>query len=102
MLARKMRSCLTGCSFLIFVIRLKNIRQYDLSLICNMDETPIWIYMLGNYTLEESVIKTIGMKCTCHEKSRIMVMLAALADGTNFPLWSFYRVYNNTEISLME
>ena len=68
--------------FLGFVTRLRRRRNYSLSLIGNMDETPMWVDMPGNYTLETVGTKTVSMKSTGHEKSRITIMLAAMADGT--------------------
>jgi hypothetical protein len=57
-------------------------KDYALSSIGNMDETPIWMDMPGERTMEFSGKKTIRMTSTGHEKSRITVCLAALADGT--------------------
>ena len=39
-------------NFLKFVIRLRKRQNYDLSMIGNMDETPIWLDMPGDYTLD--------------------------------------------------
>lgn len=72
-------------AYLRFVGRLKQRHGYLPSHIGNMDETPIWVDMPGNYTLEAQGSKSINMKSTGHEKSRITVMLAALADGTKLP-----------------
>ena len=72
-------------NFLGFVTRLRKRRNYDLSLIGNMDETPLWVDMPGDYTMEQIGTKSITMKTTGHEKSRFTVMLAAIADGTKLP-----------------
>lgn len=72
-------------AFLKFIVHLRKRHNYSLSCIGNMDETPIWIDMPGNYTLETKGAKTVSMKTTGHEKSRITVMLSALADGTKLP-----------------
>lgn len=69
-------------SFLRFVVTMRKKRDYPLSAIGNMDETPIWVDMPGNYTMEIVGQKTISMVSTGHEKSRITVMLGAMADGT--------------------
>ena len=69
--------------FLHYVVQLCN---YDLSKIGNMNEMPIWVEMLGNYNIEETGIKSMNMMTTGNEKSRIMVMLSVLADGTKLPL----------------
>jgi hypothetical protein len=69
-------------NYLRFIIRLRKIRNYPLTNIGNMDETPIWVDMPGNYTIEACGTKTVTMGTTGHEKSRITVMLAGMADGT--------------------
>ena len=55
-------------NFLRYIIKLRRVREYDLSLIGNMDETPIWVDMPGNYTLKDVGTKTISMGSTGHEK----------------------------------
>ena len=72
-------------SLLTYVTRLRKVRHYSMAEICNMDETPIWLYMSGTYTLQEQGSKTVSLQTTGHEKSRVTVMLAALADGTKLP-----------------
>lgn len=69
-------------SFLRFVILMRKRKEYPLSAIGNMDETPVWIDMPGDYTLEPTGSKTVTMGSTGHEKSRVTVCLAAMADGT--------------------
>ena len=68
--------------FLGFVTKLRRRRGYSLSLIGNMDETPLYVDTPGEYTMEEIGKKTISMKSMGHEKERFTVMLAAMADGT--------------------
>ena len=72
-------------NFLRFVTRIRRIRDYALGRIGNMDETPIWVDMPGDYTIEQIGKKTISMKSTGNEKSRITVMLCAMADGSKVP-----------------
>lgn len=68
--------------FLKFILRLRKRQSYPLSMIGNMDETPVWVDMPGDYTLEERGVRTVTMGSTGHEKSRITVCLAAMGDGT--------------------
>lgn len=68
--------------FLRFVIRMRQRHHYKMTHIGNMDETPIWMDMPGDYTIETVGTKTIDMKTTGHEKFRITVILGAMADGT--------------------
>lgn len=86
-------------NFLAYIIRMRRMRQYDLSHIGNMDETPIWVDMPGNSTLHQAGAKTVSMKTTGNEKTRITVMLAAMADGTKLnPLVLFKGVRPPKEI----
>lgn len=71
--------------FLKRVIKARKLHQFELSEIANMDETPLWVDMPGNYTMETVGTKSVMLKSTGHEKSRFTVMLAALADGTKLP-----------------
>ena len=68
--------------FLRYVIRIRQRRNYPLSMIGNMDETPVYVDIPGNYTLERKSMKSITMASTGHEKEKLTVMLAAMADGT--------------------
>lgn len=55
-----------------------------------MDETPVWCDMISETTVNKSGIKTVTLKTTGHEKSRISVVLAAQADGTKLkPMVAF-------------
>ena len=46
------------------------------------DETPVWYGMVSETTIDATGKKTITLKTTGHEKSRVSVCLAAKADGT--------------------
>lgn len=69
-------------NFFRFIIRMRKQRGYDLKFIGNMDETPVYLDMPGTRTLHTVGDKTIAMRSTGHEKERVTVMLAGLADGT--------------------
>ena len=71
--------------FLTYVIKMRKRKNYALCDIGNMDETPVWVDMPGEYTLELKGTRSVTMKTTGYEKSRITVMLAAMADGTKLP-----------------
>ena len=72
-------------NFLTYVTRLRKVGHYSMAEICNIDETPIRLDMPETYTHQERVSKTVSMQTTGHEKSRVTVTLAALADGTKLP-----------------
>ena len=48
----------------------------------NMDDTAIWADMPGNSTIDVRGSKSVPIITTGHEKQRITVCLAAMADGT--------------------
>ena len=64
------------------VIRMRRNRGYDLCHIGNMDETPVWMEMPGNATLDFSGEKDITVSTTGHHKERLTIILGDLADGT--------------------
>ena len=72
-------------SFVIHVRRFAIKYNYDVSDIIAMDETPVWMYMVSNTTVEVSGTKSVTVKTTGHEKTRVSVCLAAKADGTKLP-----------------
>ena len=71
--------------FLSYVLYLKKENDYPLSLIGNMDETPMAFNLPSNTTIEQSGSKTISILSTGHERSNFTVVLACLADGTKLP-----------------
>jgi transposase-like protein len=71
--------------FLSYVLYLRRENDYPLSLIGNMDETPMSFNLPSNTTVEHSGSKTVSMLSTGHERSNFTVVLACLADGTKLP-----------------
>jgi hypothetical protein len=71
--------------FLSYVMYLRNENEYPLSLIGNMDETPMSFNLPSNTTVEQSGSKTVSILSTGHERSNFTVVLACLADGTKLP-----------------
>jgi hypothetical protein len=55
------------------------------SAIGNMDETAIWVDMPGSTAVEVVGAKSVPLKTTGHEKERVTVCLAAMADGRKLP-----------------
>lgn len=69
-------------SYIIQVRRLQIKHNYAPCNIIAMDETPVWCDMISETTVDKSGIKTVTLKTTGQEKSRVSVVLAAKADGT--------------------
>ena len=69
-------------TFILHVRKLRRQHQYPLSAIGNMDETPVWLDMPGDTTVNRTGEQTISVRTTGHDKGRFTVILAAKADGT--------------------
>ena len=68
-----------------YVLRVRRLRlphEYMLGDIYAMDETPVGSDKITSSTVEQVGKKTVTMKSTGHEKSRISVCLTAKGDGT--------------------
>jgi hypothetical protein len=68
-------------SYILFVRKLRQRHGYTPEYIGAMDETPIWLDMVADTTLDHIGRKSIPIKSTGHEKARITVVLAAKANG---------------------
>ena len=72
-------------SFQKFVIKQRKRHGNSLSLIGNMDETPMFFDLVGNRTVEHRGNKSVLVKTTGHEKQHFTVVLACMADGSKLP-----------------
>ena len=66
-----------------------------------MDETPIWADMVSDTTVDITGKKTVTVKTTGPEKSRVSVCLAAKADGTKLPPFIVFKSANR-EVAAMD
>lgn len=69
-------------SYIIQVRQLQIKHNYAPCNIIAMDETPVWCDMISETTVDKGGIKTVTLKTTGQEKSRVSVVLAAKAEGT--------------------
>ena len=69
-------------SYVLHVRRLQSRNNYKPCNIIAMDETPVWSDMVSETTIDTTGKKTVTLKTTGHEKSRVSVCLAAKGDGT--------------------
>jgi len=67
-----------------FIIRLRVEKSFELSNILNMDETPVWFDMAGNFTIDHLGEKTIHIRGTGNEKNRFTVVLTCAAGRNHF------------------
>ena len=68
--------------YVLHVRRLQSTNQYSPSSIIAMDEMPVWSDMVSETTIDTTGKKTVTLKSTGHQKSRVSVCLAAKDDGT--------------------
>ena len=83
-------------AFVLHVRRLRKRFGYVNRDIIAMDETAIWQDMLPSTTIETTETKTIRLKTTDHEKTKVTVCLTAKAEGSKLkPLLCFLVVNVN-------
>jgi len=62
-----------------FIIHLRIEKSFELHNIFNMDETPVWFDMAGNFTINQKGEKTVHIRATGNEKNRFTVVLTCSA-----------------------
>ena len=67
--------------FIMKTRKLRHQKQYPLSHIGNMDETPVWFDMPGETTITNTGQRSVPVCTTGHDKARFTVVLSAMADG---------------------
>ncbi|PFX13576.1 Pogo transposable element with KRAB domain [Stylophora pistillata] len=78
-----------SANFVKFCEKQRSEFNFSLRSIANMDETPIWVDILSETTVEQRGSKTIPIKSTGHEKQRITVCLAVKVDGSKLKPFVF-------------
>ena len=68
-------------TFIIRIRKMREMKQYPLASIGNMDETPLWMDMPGDTTVASVDERSIPIRTSGHEKSHVTVILTAFADG---------------------
>ena len=68
-------------AYILQVQRQQNRHSYSHSDIISMDQTAVWQYMLSSTTVDNVGEKSIRLKTTGHERSKVSVCLTAKADG---------------------
>ena len=65
-----------------FIIWMRKINQYPHHCIANIDDTPLNFEIMADRAVDIKGAKTVHVRGTGHEKTRCMVMLSCMADGT--------------------
>jgi len=74
-----------------FIIHLRLEKSYELENILNMDETPVWFDMAGNFTINPKGEKTVHIRATGNEKNQFTVVLTCAA-GKHFLRFFFKKI----------
>ncbi|CAI7865788.1 unnamed protein product [Closterium sp. NIES-53] len=72
-------------SFWEFVRQMRSLHDYPLDLILNADQTPLFLEMPAERTLEKKGARTVHVRSAGYEKERVTVMLAVTASGLKLP-----------------
>ena len=57
----------------------------------NMDEVPVTFDLPGNFTIEKKGTSDVRVMTTGHEKTKLTVVLAVLANGGKLPAYIIFR-----------
>ncbi|CAI7842426.1 unnamed protein product [Closterium sp. NIES-53] len=78
-------------SFWEFVRQLRSLHDYPLDLILNADQTPLFLEMPAERTLEMKGARTVHVRSAGYEKERVTVMLAVTASGLKLPPYVVFK-----------
>ncbi|CAI7808917.1 unnamed protein product [Closterium sp. NIES-54] len=67
-------------SFWEFLMRMRTLHDYPLDLIVNADQTPLFLEMPAERTIETKGARTVHVRTAGYEKERVTVMLAPPAE----------------------
>ena len=67
-------------AYILQIQRQQNRHSYSHSDIISMDQTAVWQYMLSSTTVDNVGEKSIRLKTTGHERSKVSICLTAKAD----------------------
>ena len=85
-------------ALILQVQRQQNRHSYSHSDIIAMDQTAVWQYMLSSTTVDNVGEKSIRLKTTGHERSKVSVCLTAKADGIKLkPFIVFLKAKRETK-----
>ncbi|CAI7841137.1 unnamed protein product, partial [Closterium sp. NIES-53] len=78
-------------SFWEFVRQMLSLHDYPLDLILNADQTPLFLEMPAERTLEMKGARTVHVQSAGYEKERVTVMLAVTASGLKLPPYVVFK-----------
>ncbi len=78
-------------SFFCYVHSLMIKKAFQDSQVGAMDETPVWLNMTADTTVDFVGTRSIPLKSTGHEKVRVTVVLGAKANGSKLPPFIVFK-----------
>ncbi|CAI7903507.1 unnamed protein product [Closterium sp. NIES-54] len=78
-------------SFWEFVRQMRSLHDYPLDLILNADQTPLFLEMPAERTLEMKGARTVHVRSVGYEKERVTVMLAVTTSGLKLPPYVVFK-----------
>ncbi|CAI7746357.1 unnamed protein product [Closterium sp. NIES-54] len=78
-------------SFWEFLRQMRSLHDYPLDLILNADQTPLFLEMPAERTLEMKGARTVHVRSAGYEKERVTVMLAVTASGLKLPPYVVFK-----------
>jgi len=65
------------------------------NLMINMDETPVYLDMVGNNTMSQKGVKEVQIMTTGSDKQRVTVALTVASSGFKFPPMIIFKGSNS-------
>ncbi|CAI7854870.1 unnamed protein product [Closterium sp. NIES-53] len=89
-------SCVPDCktevkNFWTYVRHSRRQYKIDLPWILNADQTPLWLEMPSERTVEEVGSRSVPVRSGGYQKERVTVMLACTASGEKLKPWVFFK-----------
>ncbi|CAI7801125.1 unnamed protein product, partial [Closterium sp. NIES-54] len=78
-------------SFWEFLMRMRTLHDYPLDLIVNADQTPLFLEMPAERTIETKGARTVHVRTAGYEKERVTFMLAVTAGGLKLPPYVIFK-----------
>ncbi|CAI7923534.1 unnamed protein product [Closterium sp. NIES-53] len=78
-------------SFWEFLMRMRTLHDYPLDLIVNADQTPLFLEMPAERTIETKGARTVHVRTVGYEKERVTVMLAGTPGGLKLPPYVIFK-----------
>ncbi|CAI7757931.1 unnamed protein product [Closterium sp. NIES-53] len=99
--SKKRRRGWTDCESFWKFVRINRARyNIDLACIINADQTPLFVEMPAERTIEHRGARSVPIRTAGYEKTRLTVMLACTASGEKLHPWVWFKLKNvpNCEI----